>query len=67
VPLSRELRTRKGKGMSPAVADLLQWVRDDLKRLDALLEAPVEDPENPQPSVEEQASVLMGALARVTS
>jgi hypothetical protein len=61
------LRTRKGKGMSPAVADLLQWVRDDLKRLDALLEAPVEDPENPQPSVEEQASVLMGALARVTS
>src|SRR3546814_4858913 len=37
------LRARKSKGMSPATADLLSWIGDDLERLKALLEHPIED------------------------
>src|SRR3546814_9021310 len=39
------LRARKSKGMSPATADLLSWIGDDLERLKALLEHPIEDDE----------------------
>lgn len=58
------LRARKGKGMSPATADLLSWIGDDLARLKALLMHPIEDDE-PVMSDEQIASTLMAAVARV--
>jgi hypothetical protein len=58
------LRTRKGRGMSPATADLLLWIGDDLARLKSLLEHPIQDDE-PQPSDDEIAAALMAAVARV--
>ncbi|MFF5445486.1 HK97 family phage prohead protease [Streptomyces sp. NPDC012888] len=58
------LRARKGRGMSPVTADLLSWVGDDLKRLQRLLEHPIED-DQPTVSEDEIASTLMAAIARV--
>lgn len=58
------LRARKGKGMSPGTADLLSWIGDDLKRLQRLLEHPIED-DQPGLSEDEIASTLMAAVARV--
>ena len=58
------LRARKGRGMSPVTADLLSWVCDDLKRLQRLLEHPIED-DQPTLSEDEIASTLMAAVARL--
>lgn len=58
------LRARKGRGMSPVTADLLSWVCDDLKRLQRLLEHPIED-DQPTLSEDEIASTLMAGLARI--
>lgn len=57
------LRAQKGRGMSPAAADLLSWVGDELKRLNTLLESPVED-DKPQVSDEDMASTILAAVAR---
>src|SRR5438093_4954870 len=58
------LRARKSRGMSPVTADLLSWIGDDLKRLQCLLEHPIED-DQPTLSEDEIASTLMAAVARV--
>ncbi|MDI9885910.1 HK97 family phage prohead protease [Streptomyces sp. HNM0645] len=58
------LRARKGRGMSPVTADLLSWIGDDLKRLQRLLEHPIEDDQSTV-SEDEIASTLMAAVARV--
>lgn len=58
------LRARKGRGMSPVTADLLSWIGDDLKRLQRLLEHPIED-DQPSLSEDEIASTLMAAVARL--
>jgi hypothetical protein len=58
------LRARKGRGMSPVTADLLSWIGDDLKRLQRLLEHPIED-DQPGPSEDEIASTLMAAVAHL--
>jgi hypothetical protein len=59
------LRSAKGRGVSPATADLLSWLEGDLVRLKSLLETPVEADQLPQPSDDEIASTLMAAVARV--
>ncbi|MFJ4828402.1 HK97 family phage prohead protease [Streptomyces sp. NPDC088747] len=56
-------RAQKGKGMSQGSADLLSWITDDLKRLDALLTNPVDDAEPDEPSAEEKASLFVQSLA----
>lgn len=58
------LRRTKGKGMAAGTADLLSWVGDETKRLERLLANPVE-PETPQPSDEEVASVFAASLAHI--
>lgn len=59
------LRAQKGKGMSPATADLLSWLEGDLVRLKSLLETPVEEEGPPPLSDEEVASVVLASLARI--
>lgn len=58
------LRAEKGKGMSAPTADLLTWIRDDVKRLDALLSAPVVDEPN-EPSDAEKTSILLRSIAAI--
>lgn len=58
------LRAQKGRGMSPAAADLLSWVADELKRLNTLLENPVED-DKPDVSDDELASLWLASVARL--
>ena len=58
------LRASKGKSLSKVNTELLVWIRDDLKRLDALLtDNPGTDDDGP--SDDEIASTFMAALARV--
>jgi phage head maturation protease len=59
------LRAQKGRGMSPATADLLSWLEGELVRLKSLLNTPVEADQPEQPSDDEIASVVLAALARV--
>ncbi|MFF8831378.1 HK97 family phage prohead protease [Streptomyces sp. NPDC015131] len=59
------LRAQKGRGMSPAMVDLLSWLEDDVTRLKSLLEHPVEDEKQLQVEEALTASTLMAALARV--
>lgn len=59
------LRAQKGKGMSQGSADLLSWIRDDLKRLDFLLATPVDDAEPNAPTPEEKASLFVQSLALI--
>lgn len=59
------LRAQKGKGMSQGSADLLSWIRDDLKRLDVLMSNPVESDGPAQPTDEEIAAVVMASLANI--
>lgn len=60
------LRARKGKGMSPATANLLSWVRDDLKRLDALLSHPIQADGTAEPTEDELASLMLASVAALT-
>lgn len=58
-------RAEKGKkGMAAETSDLLSWIRDDVKRLEVLLSAPVED-DTVQPTDDEIAATVMAALARI--
>lgn len=61
------LRAKKGRGMSPATADLLGWVTDELERLKSLLDTPIDKGENEEQHVtdDEIASTVLAALARV--
>ncbi len=59
------LRASKGKSLSKVNAELLVWIGDDLKRLDALLKsAPTTDADD-EPSEDEIASTVLAALARI--
>ncbi|WP_405149448.1 HK97 family phage prohead protease [Sphaerisporangium sp. NBC_01403] len=56
------LRARKGRtGLTPAAVDLLSWVGDDVKRLNALLSAPVGE----EDVSEELASSYLRSIASV--
>ncbi|MEU4578939.1 HK97 family phage prohead protease [Nonomuraea sp. NPDC023979] len=56
------LRARKGRpGLAPAAVDLLSWVDDDVKRLQALLSAPVGE----EDVSEELASSYLRSIAGV--
>lgn len=57
------LRARKGKGLSPASADLIAWIDDDTRRLRALLENPHLAAE--EPLRDQEISTLMAAVASV--
>lgn len=58
------LRASKGKSLSKVNSELLDWIREDLKRMDALLTAnPGTDDDGP--SEDEITSTFMAALARV--
>lgn len=59
------LRAQKGKGMSAGSADLLSWIRDDVKRLDTLLSIPVDDDAPPEPTSEEIGALVAASIARV--
>ncbi|OII61202.1 hypothetical protein BJP40_06660 [Streptomyces sp. CC53] len=59
------LRAQKGRGMSPATADLLSWLEGDLVRLKSLLETPVDEDKPDEPSDDDIASTVLAALARV--
>lgn len=56
------LRARKGKGMAPRSAELLDWIDADLKRLQALLSTPL-GPEDPSES--EIASLIARSVAQI--
>ncbi|WP_433225587.1 HK97 family phage prohead protease [Actinomadura formosensis] len=58
------LRRTKGKGMAPSSAEILDWIKADLGRLDALLSHPVgeEDPTREQLEAE-LASLQLRSLA----
>lgn len=60
------LRRAKGKGMAPSSAEVLEWIKADLGRLDALLSAPIgeEDPTREQLEAE-LASLYARSLANV--
>lgn len=58
-------RAQKGKGMSQGSADLLGWIADDLKRLNALLATSVENDEPEGPTPEEKASLFVQSLALI--
>lgn len=56
------LRARKGRtGLAPAAVDLLSWVDDDVKRLQALLSAPIGE----EDVSEELASSYLRSIASV--
>lgn len=57
------LRAQKGKGLSPASADLIAWIDDDMRRLKALLENPQLAAE--EPLADREISTLMAAVASV--
>lgn len=57
------LRAQKGKGLSPASADLVAWIDDDMRRLKALLENPQLAAE--EPLADQEISTLMAAVASV--
>lgn len=59
------LRAQKGKGMSAGSADLLSWIRDEVKRLETLLSIPVDDAEPNEPSADERASLFVQSLALI--
>ncbi|MCX4912814.1 HK97 family phage prohead protease [Streptomyces sp. NBC_00687] len=59
------LRAQKGKGMSAGSADLLSWIRDEVKRLETLLSIPVDDAEPIEPSADEKASLFVQSLALI--
>jgi HK97 family phage prohead protease len=56
------LRAKKGRGMAPRSAELLDWIDADLKRLQALLTTPLGEED---PTEEQIASTVLAALARV--
>lgn len=56
------LRTKKGKGMAPRSAELLDWIDADLKRLHALLSTPL-GPDDP--SEAEIASLIARSVAQM--
>lgn len=56
------LRRAKGKGMAPSSAEVLQWIKADLGRLEALLSTPLGEED---PSEDEIASLFAASLARI--
>jgi hypothetical protein len=57
------LRASKGKSLSKVNTEFLDWIGDDLKRLQHLLTHPIDTGEGP--SDDEIASVVLAAVARV--
>ncbi|MGW6790050.1 HK97 family phage prohead protease [Streptomyces chartreusis] len=58
------LRAEKGKTLSKNNSEILGWIRDDLKRLEALMSLPVGD-EPTGPSEAERASLFLRSIALV--
>lgn len=61
------LRAKKNRGMSPANADLLSWLEDDMARLKSLLQTPVDDDRPAEPSDDEIAAIFLAATARANA
>lgn len=59
------LRAEKGKSLSKVNSEILDWIRDELKRLDSILSAPVADEEPEGPSDEEKLSLFVQSLALI--
>lgn len=59
------LRASKGKSLSKVNAELLDWIGDDLRRLDALLKSAPTDDADDGPSEDELASLFAASIARI--
>lgn len=57
------LRAEKGKSLSRVNAEVLEWIADDLKRLNALLTTPY--PSADEPLADDEIRTLLAAVARV--
>ncbi|WP_164551680.1 HK97 family phage prohead protease [Streptomyces sp. WAC 01529] len=59
------LRAEKGKSLSKVNSEILDWIRDELKRLDSILSVPVVDDEPDGPSDEQKLSLYVQSLALI--
>lgn len=59
------LRAFKGKSLSKVNSELLDWIADDLKQLDALLKSAPTDADVDGPSEDELASLFAASIARI--
>lgn len=59
------LRASRGKSLSRVNAELLDWIGDDLRRLDSLLKSAPTDAADDGPSEDELASLFAASIARI--